>query len=171
MAWCVCIYVAVANKVGGTRIMSWCQEPVIVSVIHTQLAVCMRLLYNPCALWLIQFFSWSAILRAVVCLPENITEPMRFWHLNMTLLRVKQGHFETAILFFSIFRLLLRLKVFRSITSRFLYDLNIEYGDANFGMGAAWIRYFWPNSAIAVNGTTHVYHNLWVLFLLFQGRV
>ena len=25
-------------------------------------------------------------------------EPMRIWHLNMTLLKVKQGHFETAIL-------------------------------------------------------------------------
>ena len=123
VALCVCIYVAVSNKVGGTRTMSWCQEP------------------------------------------------MRFWHLNMTLLRVKQGHFESAILFFSIFRLLLRLKVFRSITSRYLYDLNIEYGDASFGMGAASIRYFWPNTAIAVNGTTHVYHNWWVLFLLFQGRV
>ena len=25
-------------------------------------------------------------------------EPMRFWHINMILLNIKQGHFETATL-------------------------------------------------------------------------
>ena len=38
-----------------------------------------------------------------------------------------------------------------------------------FSVGAA-SRHFWPNSAI-MNGTTHVFHNLWVLFHLLQGRV
>ena len=48
---------------------------------------------------------------------------MRFWHLNMTLLKVKQGHFETAILILhNFFVFLLRLKVFRSITLKYLYD-------------------------------------------------
>ena len=43
---------------------------------------------------------------------------MRSWHLlNLALLKVEQGHFETAILIIHNFRLLLRLQVFRSITS------------------------------------------------------
>ena len=41
---------------------------------------------------------------------------MRSWRLlNMGLVKVEQGHFETAI-FILHFRLLLRLQVFRSIT-------------------------------------------------------
>ena len=36
-----------------------------------------------------------------------------------------------------------------------------------FSVGAA-SRHFWPNSAIT-NSTTHVFHNLWVLFHLLQG--
>ena len=56
---------------------------------------------------------------------------MRFWHLNMTLLKVKQGHFETAILVLhNFFGLLLWLKVFRTITFQYLYDSNIEYSVA-----------------------------------------
>ena len=55
---------------------------------------------------------------------------MRFWHLNMTLLMVKRGHSETAILILhNLFCLLLRLKVFRSISLRFLHDSNAEYSD------------------------------------------
>ena len=56
---------------------------------------------------------------------------MRFWHLNVTFAKVKQGHFETAflILHMQFSRLLLRLKVFRSTTLKYLYDENAEYGD------------------------------------------
>ena len=52
---------------------------------------------------------------------------MRSWHLNMTLLKVKQGKIETAIL---ILRLLLRLQVFRSITFTYPHDSNALYSDA-----------------------------------------
>ena len=56
---------------------------------------------------------------------------MRFWHLNMTLLKVKQGHFETVILVLhNFFDLLLWLKVFRTITFQYLYDSNIGYSVA-----------------------------------------
>ena len=42
---------------------------------------------------------------------------MRSWHLlNMALLKVEQGHFETAIsILHNFFRLLLRLKVFGNV--------------------------------------------------------
>ena len=50
---------------------------------------------------------------------------MRFWHVNM--------HFEIAILVFHNFvvclLVLLRLKVFRSITFKYLRDSNAEYSD------------------------------------------
>ena len=48
----------------------------------------------------------------------------------MTLLKVKQGHLETAILIFHNLRLLLRLKVFWSKTLKYLQDSNAEYSDA-----------------------------------------
>ena len=48
----------------------------------------------------------------------------------MIFLKVKQGHLESAILIFTILRLLLLLKVFRSITLKYLPDLNAEYSDA-----------------------------------------
>ena len=45
---------------------------------------------------------------------------MRFWLLNMTFLKVKEGHFfgdcRFSLFFTIFFLLLLRLKVFRSIT-------------------------------------------------------
>ena len=47
----------------------------------------------------------------------------------MTLLKVKQGHFECHLDSSQFFRLLLRLKVFRSITLKYLYDSNAEYTD------------------------------------------
>ena len=56
---------------------------------------------------------------------------MRFWLLNITSLKVKQGHFELAILVLHTFSsFLLRLKVFRSITFKYLYDSNTDYSDA-----------------------------------------
>ena len=74
------------------------------------------------------------------------------------------------------FRLLLRLKVFRSMILKYLYDSNAEYRTvmvlfkgSYFSVGAA-SRDFWPNLAKA-NGTTLVFHNVWVLFHLLQGRV
>ena len=50
----------------------------------------------------------------------------------MTLLKVKQGHYETAILIILIqFVLrLLCLQVFRSVTVKYLHDSNVVYGDA-----------------------------------------
>ena len=47
---------------------------------------------------------------------------MRFWHVNM--------HFETVILVFHNFVVrLLQLKVFRSVTFKYLRDSNAEYSD------------------------------------------
>ena len=44
-------------------------------------------------------------------------------YMTFTRLKVKQGHFETAILILhNFFVFLLRLKVFRSITLKYLYD-------------------------------------------------
>ena len=57
---------------------------------------------------------------------------MRIWHLSVILLKVKQVHFETAFCDSAqFFCLLLRLKVFRSITFKDLYDSNTEYNDAD----------------------------------------
>ena len=52
-------------------------------------------------------------------------------NMTFTRLQVKQGHFETAKCFDSsqFFHLLLWLKVFRSITLNYLYNLNAEYSD------------------------------------------
>ena len=55
---------------------------------------------------------------------------MRFWHLNMTLQRLRSNegtlrHFDCPKCF-----LLLPLKVFRGITLKYLHDSNSEYGDA-----------------------------------------
>ena len=47
----------------------------------------------------------------------------------MTLLKVKQGHFECHLDSSQFFRLLLRLKVFRSITLKYRYDSNAECSD------------------------------------------
>ena len=56
---------------------------------------------------------------------------MRFWHLNRTLLKVKQRHFENAILVLHNFVVsLLRLKEFRSIIFKYFHDSNAEYSDA-----------------------------------------
>ena len=47
---------------------------------------------------------------------------MRFWHVNM--------HFETVILVFHDFVVCLsQLKVFRSVTFKYLRDSNAEYSD------------------------------------------
>ena len=67
---------------------------------------------------------------------------MRFWHLNMKLLKVKQGHFETSILVLDNFSPFLRLKVFRSITFKYLYDSKLIkvlllLEDSDFSTGAA----------------------------------
>ena len=67
---------------------------------------------------------------------------MRFWHLNMKLLKVKQGHFETSILVLDNFFAFLRLKVFRSITFKYLYDSKLIkvlllLEDSDFSTGAA----------------------------------
>ena len=51
-------------------------------------------------------------------------------NITFTRLKVKQGQFETAILIIhNFFVFLLQLKVFRSITFNYLYDLNAEYSD------------------------------------------
>ena len=51
--------------------------------------------------------------------------------LTFTRLKIKKGHFENSQLDSSLFfRLLLRLKVFRSITLKYIYDSNAEYSDA-----------------------------------------
>ena len=59
---------------------------------------------------------------------------MRLWHLNMTLLKVKQRHFhgDGHLDSSQFFPLLLRLKVFRSIALKYLHDPNTEYIDAAF---------------------------------------
>ena len=72
------------------------------------------------------------------------------------------------------FRLLLRLKVFWSISFKIfiiqtLSTVMLLFKGSYFSVDAA-SRHFWPNSAIA-NSTTHVFRNLWVLFHLLQGRV
>ena len=49
----------------------------------------------------------------------------------LALLKVKQGHFENAILILhKLFCLLLQLKVSRSITLKYLHHSNAEYSDA-----------------------------------------
>ena len=48
-------------------------------------------------------------------------------NMTFTRLKVKQGHFETAILILHNFSSFLRLKVFRSITLKYLYDSNADY--------------------------------------------
>ena len=53
---------------------------------------------------------------------ETLTSNMTF-----TRLKVKQGHFETALLILHNFSSFLRLKVFRSITLKYLYDSNADY--------------------------------------------
>ena len=51
-------------------------------------------------------------------------------NITFTRLKVKQGQFETAMLILhNFFRLLFRLKVFRSIILKYLYDSNSEYSD------------------------------------------
>ena len=67
---------------------------------------------------------------------------MRFSHLNMTLLKVKQEYFEAAILIpLNFFRLLLRLKVIRSITLKYLCHSNpsrvMQLFNSYFSVGAA----------------------------------
>ena len=60
---------------------------------------------------------------------------MRFWHL--TVIDIAQGqaralrgrHLDPS----QLLRLLLRLKVFRSITLKYLHDSNAEYSDAAVG--------------------------------------
>ena len=48
----------------------------------------------------------------------------------MKLLKVKEGHLETAILILHNFYVFyFGLKVFRSITLKYLYDSNAEYSD------------------------------------------
>ena len=51
---------------------------------------------------------------------------MRFWHINMISLNIKQGHFETATLilhnFFVVYYGL-------RITFNYLFDSNTEYSD------------------------------------------
>ena len=101
-------------------------------------------------------------------------ETMRFWHLNMKLLKVNKGTLRPPSWFLTIFSPFLRLKVFRSITFKYLYDSKLIkvlllLEDSDFSTGAA-LRHLWPNSAIA-NGTMHAFHNLWVIFHLLQGRV
>ena len=56
---------------------------------------------------------------------------MRFWHLtgHSLGLRSNKGTLKPPSLFFTIFCLLLRLKVFRSITLEYLYDSNADYSD------------------------------------------
>ena len=50
---------------------------------------------------------------------------------DIAALKVKQGHFETAIFGSSQFcRLLLRLKVFRSVALEYLHDSNADYSNA-----------------------------------------
>ena len=50
---------------------------------------------------------------------------------DIAALKVKQGHFETAIVGSSQFcRLLLRLKVFRSVALEYLHDSNADYSNA-----------------------------------------
>ena len=50
---------------------------------------------------------------------------------DIAALKVKQGHFETASLVFSqLSRLLSPLKVFRSITFKYIHDSNGKYSDA-----------------------------------------
>ena len=50
-------------------------------------------------------------------------------NMTFTQLKVKQGHFETAILILYNFSSFLQLKVFRSITLKYLYDSNADYSD------------------------------------------
>ena len=59
---------------------------------------------------------------------------MRFWYLNMALLKSNKGTLRPPSLFFTIFffRLLLRLKVFTSIAFKFRYDSAIEYSEVAF---------------------------------------
>ena len=130
------------------------------------------------ALWL-RVLGWLCLLLGkirlkVLWVDAYRNQWRRFWHLNMTLLKVKQRHFEIAVLILHNFlRLLLRLRVFWNISLKYLGDSNAEYSDAAvkgsyFSVGAG-SRHFWPNSAIA-NGPPHVFHKLWVLFYLLQGR-
>ena len=56
---------------------------------------------------------------------------MRFWHLNMTLLKVKQGHFETAILILhNFFVFYFGQRCLEAKHSKYIHDLNAEYSDA-----------------------------------------
>ena len=76
---------------------------------------------------------------------------MIFWHLNMTLLRGQtralwDRHLDSSLFF----RLLLRLKVFRSITFKYLHDWNAEYCDAavfDFWSGEPFFKicFWWKN--------------------------
>ena len=51
----------------------------------------------------------------------------------MILLKVKQGHLESAILILHNFYVFYHgLKVFRSITVKYLHDSNAEYSDGAF---------------------------------------
>ena len=100
--------------------------------------------------------------------------PMRFWHLTWHCLKKSnKGTLRMPSWSSQFFRLLLRLEVFRSTTSKYPHDSNAECSDAAFYLGSITVgaasRHFWPNSAIT-NGTTHVFHNLWALFHLPQGE-
>ena len=82
-------------------------------------------------------------------------------YLNMPLLKVEQGHCETAILVLqNFFRLLLWLQVFRSTTLN-IFMIQMPCTVMQLFKGSYFIvdaasRHFWLNLAI-VNGTMHVF--------------
>ena len=74
----------------------------------------------------------------------------------MTLLKVRQGHLETAIIH-NFYVFYYGLKVFRSITLKYLHDSNAEYRDG--AIERCFKTFDLIRSAI-VNGTMHVFHHL-----------
>ena len=83
-------------------------------------------------------------------------------YLNMTLLKVEQGHFETAILILhNFFVFLLRLQVFGNIVLnifmiQMLCTVMQLFKGSYFSLGAT-SRHFWPNSAIANSTDARIY--------------
>ena len=82
------------------------------------------------SLWLGVF---GCVLQGSIRLKELWVDARNQWDfgiLKMTLLKVKQGHFKTHLDSWQFLRLLLQLKVLRSITLKYLYASKAEYSDA-----------------------------------------
>ena len=84
--------------------------------------------------------------------------------------RVDSSQFVCLLLGLYVFIIIIRSETFTYILMIQTLSAVMQLFKGSYFSVASASRHFWQNSAI-MNGTTHVFHNLWVLFHLLQDHI